>query len=456
MGIRQKFLRAWSTQESGGADIVLFAEMMLCGYPPEDLVFHSSFIDAIELHLERIVKASRGVTVIVGLIRRNLEEGEKHLFNSAAVIHDGHLLGYQDKQLLPTYDVFDERRYFEPGKKTNIWEINGKKVGLIICEDIWQHAGYVDYTRYKHDPVLDLLEHQPDLLLNISASPYQFQKPDMRVTVCAKAATTLKCPVVMCCQVGANGQIIFDGYSVYVNEKGELCQLGKGFQEDEMLVDLAENGGATPFEYNTLTNLLDALIMGVKDYFGKFGFEKALLGLSGGIDSALVAYIAVKALGADKVMGISMPSCYTTNQSITDAKVFAEKLGIDFVEIPINEPFDTFLHLLHPHFEEKESDVTEENVQARIRGVILMALSNKHGRIVLSTGNKSEVALGFSTLYGDMCGGLGVIGDVTKTKVYELCRHINKIENGETYRKARLWEFPQSRSRVFQQTLWHR
>ena len=430
-GNTAKILESMDHARKKRADIVLFGELMLCGYPPEDLVFHRSFIDSMMLHLERIVKASKGLTVIVGVIRRNLEEGEKHLLNSAAVIHDGHLLGFQDKWLLPTYDVFDERRYFDPGKKTRVWNIKGKKVGLIICEDIWQHAGYVDYTRYKRDPVLALAEYQPDILLNISASPYQFQKPDVRVNVCAKAADTLKCPVVMCCQVGANGQIIFDGYSVYVNEKGQLCQLGKGFAEDEMLVDLEAQMSPVPFEYDSHTNLLNALKLGVKDYFAKFGFEKALVGLSGGIDSALVAYIAAKALGPENVTGVSMPSCYTTSQSKNDAKELAERLGIQFIEIPIKEPFDAFLHLLEPHFKGKKGDITEENLQARIRGIILMALSNKHGYIVLSTGNKSEVALGYSTLYGDMCGGLGVIGDVIKTKVYDLCNHINKVEKKE-------------------------
>ncbi len=430
-GNTAKILESMDQAREKGVDLVMFGELMLCGYPPEDLVYHSTFIDSMELHLERIVKASKGITAIVGLIRRNIEEGEKHLLNSAAVVQDGHLLGFQDKWLLPTYDVFEERRYFEPGTKTRIWEVGGKRVGLIICEDIWQHAGYVGYTRYGRDPVQALVEHKPDVLLNISASPYQFQKPDIRVNVCAKAAKTLQCPVIMCCQVGANGQIIFDGYSVYVNAKGELCQLAKGFAEDAMVVDLEAVSCAVPFEYESMSNLLSALQLGVKDYFHKLGFKKACLGLSGGIDSALVAYIAAKALGPENVLGISMPSCYTTSQSQKDAPELAKNLGMEFLEIPIKEPFDAYLHLLEPYFKGKEGDTTEENLQARIRGMILMALSNKHGYINLSTGNKSEVALGYATLYGDMCGGLGVIGDVTKTRVYDLCRHINKIEKKE-------------------------
>lgn len=427
----QKILDAMDHGRKVGAEIVLCPELSICGYPPEDLVYHRSFIDSMELHLERIAKASKGITVLVGLARRAVIEGEKHLHNSAAIISNGHILGFQDKWLLPTYDVFDERRYFEPGHSTRVWEIGGKRVGVIICEDIWQHAGYVDYTRYERDPVLALKPLKPDVLLNLSASPYQFQKPDIRVDVCAKAAKTLGCPVILCCQVGANGQIIFDGYSVHVNEEGKLCHLGKGFQEDKMLVDLEANICPCPFKYDTMGNLVEALSLGVKDYFAKFGFSKACLGLSGGIDSALVAYIAKKALGKENVLGISMPSRYTREGSRDDAKDLAERLGIQFKEIPIEGPFNEFLNLLQPYFEGKESDITEENLQARIRGIILMAMSNKHGYIVLSTGNKSEVALGYATLYGDMCGGLGVIADVTKTKVYDLCRYINKVEGKE-------------------------
>ncbi|MCB1067524.1 MAG: NAD+ synthase [Simkania sp.] len=427
----QKILDAMDHGRKVGAEIVLCPELSICGYPPEDLVYHRSFIDSMELHLERIAKASKGITVLVGLARRAVLEGEKHLHNSAAIISNGHILGFQDKWLLPTYDVFDERRYFEPGHGTRVWEIGGKRVGVIICEDIWQHAGYVDYTRYERDPVLALKPLKPDVLLNLSASPYQFQKPDIRVDVCAKAAKTLGCPVILCCQVGANGQIIFDGYSVHVNEEGKLCHLGKGFQEDKMLVDLEANICPCPFKYDTMGNLVEALSLGVKDYFAKFGFSKACLGLSGGIDSALVAYIAKKALGKENVLGISMPSRYTREGSRDDAKDLAERLGIQFKEIPIEGPFNEFLNLLQPYFEGKESDITEENLQARIRGIILMAMSNKHGYIVLSTGNKSEVALGYATLYGDMCGGLGVIADVTKTKVYDLCRYINKVEGKE-------------------------
>ncbi len=426
-----KILQCLENARQKQANLVVFSELTICGYPPEDFVFHHAFLESMELHLERIIRASAGLGVIVGLVRKNEGTGEKHLLNSAAIIDNQKLVGFQDKWLLPTYDLFDERRYFEPGGEISPWEIQGKTIGVVVCEDIWQHAGHVNFTRYQRDPIAELAKYQLDVLVDIAASPYQFQKPDLRVTVCAKAARTLHCPVVMCCQVGANGSIIFDGYSVYVNGQGELCQLAAGFREDEMLVDLQAKACPCPFQYDNFYNLLNALVLGVRDYFQKNGFATACLGLSGGIDSALVAYIAKEALGPENVVGISLPSRYTRAESRHDAHRLAEHLGIQFLEIPIEQPFHTFQTLLSPYFEGKAPDVTEENLQARLRGVILMALSNKHGYIVLSTGNKSEIALGYTTLYGDMCGGLGVIADVLKTKVFDLCRYINRMERRE-------------------------
>lgn len=426
-GNTKKILAAIDKGREQHADIVLFSELTICGYAPGDLLLHDDFVRATEECLSEIVKASKGICVIVGLVRINPGKG-KHLYNSAAVINDGRIQGYYNKCLLPTYNVFDERRYFEPGREVKTFDIKGKKVGLIICEDIWQHSGYVD-TRYAHDPVIDLIDQKPDLLLNLSASPYQFDKPDVRVDVCAKAAKTLKCPVLLCCQVGGNDDLIFDGYSVCVDEHGNLRQLGKGFEEDYFLVDLEAPICNIPFVYDQLGDLYRALVLGVRDYFAKQGFKKALLGLSGGIDSALVACIAVEALGPENVMGITMPSRYSSEGSILDAEKLAKNLGIEFKNISIETPFGDFLDLLEPEFEGKKWDTTEENIQARIRGMILMAFSNKFGHIVLSTGNKSEMGLGYCTLYGDMAGGLGVIADVLKTQVYELSRWINR--NGE-------------------------
>lgn len=421
----RKIIEVINEAKAKGVDIVLFPELTICGYPPEDLLLHNAFIDGMQQHLEQVIRASSGIAVIVGLVRRNLFSGEKDLFNSVAVIENGHLLGFQDKWLLPTYDVFNERRYFEPGTDTRIWGIAGKRVGIIICEDIWQHAGYVDLTNYPRDPVQELEKYKPDILLNASASPYQFQKPDVRIKVCQKASRTLNCPVVLCCQVGANDQLIFDGYSVYIDKDHNLCQLGKGCEEDLMYIDTEGGSCSVPFEYDMLSDLYNALVLGVKDYFLKQNFSKACLGLSGGIDSALVACIARDALGPENVLGICMPSKYTSEQSLIDAKQLAEGLGIEYLEVPIEEPFQNLLSVLDPFFKGKEVDITEENIQARIRSIYLMAFSNKHGYIVLSTGNKSETAMGYCTLYGDMSGGLGVIGDVIKTRVYDLCRWYN-------------------------------
>ena len=425
-GNTRKIIETIKNARAKGVELVLFPELTICGYAPEDLLLHNAIIDGMQQHLEQIIKASKNIAVVVGLARRNLFVGEKSLFNSVAVIENGQLLGFQDKWLLPTYDVFNERRYFEPGQETKLWEIKGKRIGIVICEDIWQHAGYVDLTSYPRDPIEELAKLKPDILLNSSASPYQLQKPDVRVTVCKKASNTLKCPVFLCCQVGANDQIVFDGYSVYVDKKGNLAGLCKGFEEDELLVDTDQDINSCPLIYDPIGSLYEALKLGVKDYFKKSGFEKACFGISGGIDSALVAHLAKDALGAENVLGVFMPSKYTSDHSREDAYKVCENLGIRCITISIDDPVDAFLRGLTPHFENKKEDVTEENLQSRARGVILMALSNKHGYIVLSTGNKSETAMGYCTLYGDMCGGLGVIGDVVKTQVYQLAYYLNE------------------------------
>ncbi|GAB5411139.1 MAG: NAD+ synthase [Chlamydiales bacterium] len=433
-GNTQKIVRDMERARKSGSKIVLFPEMTICGYMPEDLLYHHTFIESMTEHLEKIIKESHDLTVFVGLVRRNTDGGVNGLYNSAAVISNGKLLRFYDKWLLPTYDVFTERRYFDPGKELCVIEVEGKRVAVIICEDIWQHARQTGPAQYLRDPIEELKKENIDLLLNLSASPYQYQKPDTRVEVCAKAAKTLNCPVILCCQVGGNDQILFDGYSVCINADGTLRQLGKGFEEDAMAIDIDAPTCTCSFEYDPLGDLYRALVMGVRDYFQKQGFTKACLGLSGGIDSALVICLAKDALGAENVLGIMLPSQYSSKESVTDSETLAKNLGIETLHIPIEEPFNSFVSLLKPYFGNKPIDVTEENMQARIRGIIIMALSNKHGYIVLSTGNKSETALGYCTLYGDMCGGLGVIGDVMKTKVYKLCRYINRekeiIPNG--------------------------
>ncbi len=344
-GNTQKILESIKAARAKRADIVLFSELALCGYPPEDLLLHPSFIDAQEKYLERIVEATKGLFVVVGTVRRNTAKGEKPIFNSAAVICDGNILGFEDKQLLPTYDVFDERRYFEPGARTKVWEHKGKKIAVLICEDIWQHAGYeyIGYTKYAQDPVEDLKGLKIDLLLNLSSSPYQFKKPDMRIKVCSKSCKTLHCPVVLCCQVGGNDQLVFDGYSLYMDAQSRLRQIAKGFEEEEMLVDLEEKGPECLFAPDDIEDLYRALVLGVRDYMHKLGFRKGCLGLSGGIDSALVACIAVDALGKKNVLGLSMPSLYSSKGSITDAEKLAHNLGIELLSVPIDKMFQTSL-----------------------------------------------------------------------------------------------------------------
>lgn len=425
-GNTQKILQYIKRCRAQNTDIVVFPELSICGYPPEDLLLHHDFIGKMEECLGRIAKASTGIMSIVGFVRGNASSWEKPLYNSAAIIQNGKILGYYDKMLLPTYDVFDERRYFEPGTGVKTWEYNGKKIGVIICEDIWQHSGLTDTSHYPRDPILELLPLRPDILINISGSPYHFQKPDARTRVCSKASRTLNCPVVLCCQVGGNDELVFDGYSVCVDEKGNLRNIAKGFEEDLMFVDLDAPVCNVPFQYDSTADLYKALVLGVRDYFHKQGFKKGCLGLSGGIDSALVACIAADALGKENVLAVGMPSRYSSEGSVRDSEVLAKNLGIRFEIIAIEGVFKEYLKLLEPFFEGKPFDIAEENLQARIRGMILMALSNKLGYIVVSTGNKSEMGMGYCTLYGDMAGGLAAIADVLKTQVYELCRWINR------------------------------
>lgn len=407
-------------------DIVLFPEMAICGYPPEDLVLFPAFIEEVEKNLQEIALASSDIMTVVGLVRKNPTGKGKFLYNSAAVIVDTKIVGFKDKTLLPTYDVFNEARYFEEGKEQKIFPYKGKNIGIMICEDAWQHAKGVEHTYYKRDPIKEIAPLKPDVLLNISASPYYFKKKDNRLKVFAPCASFLKCPFIWCNQVGGNDSLIFDGYSLHINEEGKLVQLAKGFEEDVLMVDLEEKATSFSFPDHPLGDLYQALVLGVKDYFAKQGFATAVIGLSGGVDSALVACIAKDALGAENLLGVSMPSRFTSLASMEDARALSENLQMPLKEIPIDHMFQQYLDLLSPIFHGYAFDATEENLQARIRGMILMAISNKLGHLVLSTGNKSEMAVGYSTLYGDLCGGLGIINDVSKTKVYELCRFLNE------------------------------
>jgi len=421
-----KIINAIAEARRNQADLILFSELTITGYPPQDLLLLPHFIEQTQNQLQRIIEASENIIVVVGLPRPNPENKEKPLFNSAAIIQNKQLLGFQDKSLLPTYDVFSERRYFEPANRVQIWELHGKKVGITICEDIWQHSALLTDTSYRKNPIQELISLKPDLLLNLSASPFSITKLSNRLKVCAKATSALHCPIVFCNQIGGNDSLIFDGYSLYLNAKGELLQIAKGFEEELMLVNLEADSSPMTLSFSYVEDLYHALVLGVRDYFYKSNFHQACLGLSGGIDSAVVACIAVAALGPKNVLGIGMPSRYSSPGSINDAKQLAQNLKIEYREIPIEKSFESYLETLSPHFAHLPTDVTEENLQARIRGMLLMAISNKLGYIILSTGNKSELAMGYSTLYGDMCGGLAVISDVSKMQIYALAHWINR------------------------------
>lgn len=425
-GNSRKVLQALRKAREIKAEIVLFPELTLCGYFPDDLLLDPSFIEAMDQQLKEIAPETKGLFVAVGLARKNPTGKEKPLYNSAAVFVDGQLVGFKNKTLLPTYDVFDERRYFEPGREEPIWEYKGKRIAITICEDVWQHAGMPDgYTSYAKDPVLEL--KKPDLVLNLSGSPYCFKRTDVRLSVFQAVAKTLHCPVILCNQVGANDQLIFDGHSLYVDEKGNLIQMAKGFVEEDFLVDLAAAKKPLKMELNPIADLYSALVLGVRDYMHKQGFKKALVGLSGGIDSALVACIAKEALGAENVLALTLPSRFSSKGSVEDSARLAKILGIELRKIPIEPIYKEYLSLLEPHFEGRALDETEENLQTRIRGMILMAFSNKFGSILLNTGNKSEMAMGYCTLYGDMAGGLGVLQDVTKLQIYQIAEYLQII-----------------------------
>lgn len=425
-GNAAKVLAALKRAKEKNADLILFPELVLSGYFPDDLLLDPSYIEAIWQKLQEIVPHTKGLFAAIGLPRLNPLKKEKPLYNSVAICIDGKIAGFKNKTLLPTYDVFHERRYFESDPEQPIWEYKGYKIGVTICEDAWQHTGTVGYTDYCIDPVLELKKKKPDLVLNCSASPYYYKRTDTRQSVFQAVSKTLQCPLILCNQVGVNDQLVFDGHSLYINEKAELVSIAKGFVEDDLLVDLESKSAPCKLPENGIKDLYSALVLGVRDYFQKQGFTKAILGLSGGIDSTVTACIAVDALGASNVLALNLPSRHSSKGSVDDSEKLAQNLKIELKNISIDSLYQSYLDLLEPSFKKKPFDLTEENLQSRIRAMILMSFSNKFGHILLTTGDKSEMAMGFTTLYGDMAGGLGVLHDVTKTHVYQLARFINR------------------------------
>ncbi|MBF2055357.1 MAG: NAD+ synthase [Candidatus Sericytochromatia bacterium] len=443
----EKILDALQQAGTAGADLLLLPELSISGYPPLDLLDEPAFIDKNLACLRQIAEASRQwpeLTVVVGYIARNHTRQGRQLHNAAAVIRDGAIVSNHFKSLLPTYDVFDEDRYFEPASQVHPVEIGDWRCGITICEDIWNDSDFWSRQLYLQDPIVQLHSQGINLLLNISASPFHVGKPQLRQDMLQALCQKYGMPAVYLNQVGANDSLIFDGHSCIINARGELVWRGQGFTEELSIIELEpllQTTSATALSWpEEMAMLESALCLGIKDYLGKSGFASAVMGLSGGIDSALTAALAVKALGPDKVLGVAMPSEYSSQGSLDDAYSLAEKLGIRCETIPIAPIFDQLRQSLQPIFGERPEDVTEENLQARIRGNLLMALSNKLGHLLLTTGNKSEMAVGYCTLYGDMCGGLGVIADLPKTWVYQLSEYINR--EGEVIPRSTLEKPP--------------
>lgn len=424
---RQKLLAAYHQAVQQGADFVIAPELFLCGYPPRDLLLRTDFVEANLAALAKTATEIGTVPLCVGFVDKNDARPGRSLFNSAAVLQNGKIVWRQNKSLLPTYDVFDEDRYFEPAKSTTPFEFNGRKIGITICEDIWNDEDFWPDRLYRRDPVRELIAQGADLILNISASPWHAGKERTRLAMLQRVARDERVPLAQVNVVGANDELIFDGHSVALNQHGEVLALGKGFAEEVLVVDMnAKPAGPEPGWPVREEMLYRALSLGIGDYVRKCGFKSVVLGLSGGIDSALVAVLAVEALGADKVMGISLPARYSSTGSLDDAALLAKNLGIHYEVLPIEPVFKAVESQLQQIFAGTKPNEAEENVQSRLRGVTLMALSNKFGSLVLTTGNKSEMAVGYCTLYGDMCGALAVIADVFKTEVYNVARWINR------------------------------
>jgi NAD+ synthase (glutamine-hydrolysing) len=427
-GNSKKIVESARQAHALGAAMVLFPELAVCGYPPRDLLEKPAFVARSQQVVQEIAAAVPQITIVCGFVSPAKVETGKSVMNSAAVLRDGAVQFVQSKMLLPTYDVFDELRYFDPAESQKLFLMGGKRLALTICEDAWNDKHFWHRRLYRVDPVDELLREGGNLVLNISASPFHLGKRELRHQMLATIARDNKVPVVFVNQVGGNDSLIFDGSSMVIAPDGRIVAQAKSFAEDLIVFDSEtmqgdirrQTAAGDPSAYA-------ALVLGTRDYVHKCGFRKAILGLSGGIDSALTAVIAVDALGKENVTGLAMPSQYSSEGSIKDARELACKLGIRFEVVPIGGIFETYRKALAPLFAGQREDVAEENIQSRIRGNILMAMSNKFGELVLTTGNKSELGVGYCTLYGDMVGGLGVISDVPKTMVYSLSRYVNSL-----------------------------
>jgi NAD+ synthetase len=425
-GNEAKILAAYRRGVAAGADLVAVPELAIAGYPPRDLLLKSGFVAKNLEALDRLAAATDRTALVVGYVGRNDVRPGRETTNAVALLQQGKVVASRTKTLLPTYDVFDEDRYFEPATENTPVEWNGIKLGLTICEDVWNDEDFWRDRRYRRNPAVELAAAGAKLILNVSASPWHLGKNRLRREMLANLAAKAGCPLLYCNLVGGNDELVFDGASLFFNGRGELLTEGKMFEEDFLLVDLDH---APVIQHEALPDeekIYKALVLGLRDYLHKCGFKSALLGLSGGIDSALTAVIAVEALGRENVRGVSLPSQFSSQGSLDDARVLAENLGIQYDVVPIQPMFVAAKEQLRTVFAGRPEDTAEENIQARLRGVVLMGLSNKFGSLLLTTGNKSELAVGYCTLYGDMCGGLAVISDVPKIMVYRISRWINR------------------------------
>jgi len=409
-----------------GAGLILFPELSVCGYPPRDLVERTSFVARNRETVEQIAAQTQGIAVICGLVTPAPADAGRSAMNSAALLMEGKVAFIQSKMLLPTYDVFDEMRNFAPAKSQELFSFCGNRMALTICEDAWNDKQFWPKPLYSVDPVESLIQAGGNFVLNISASPFWIGKRELRRDMLASIARQHKVPVVLVNQVGGNDSLVFDGSSLVLNREGQVTAQGKSFEEDLIYFDSQNLSGEMHEQIaGDEASVYSALVLGTRDYMHKCGFQKAIIGLSGGIDSALTAVIATDAVGAENVIGVGMPGPYSSQGSIDDARSLAKNLGIRFELLSINPAYEAYRQTLRDVFAGQKEDVTEENLQSRARGAMLMALSNKFGAIVLSTGNKSELGVGYCTLYGDMVGGLAVISDVPKTLVYRLSEYVN-------------------------------
>ncbi|MCX7721103.1 MAG: NAD+ synthase [Dictyoglomus thermophilum] len=421
-GNLEKIISKIDRAKNLSADLIIFPELSIIGYPPRDLIYNMDLAKAIETSLkEKIAPRSYDIGIILG----SPYYEDKNIYNSALFFYKGRLYFRQDKTLLPNYDVFDEKRYFKPASNNIPIKFKNKLLGITICEDIWNDKDYWNRKIYEIDPLEKLASQGIDIIINISASPYYHGKISLRIDMLRHIARKYKKEIIYVNQVGGNDELIFDGTSLVMNKDGSLAWIGKEFEEDFVVIDTNKLSRENITINEDISFIYKALVLGVRDYVIKTGFKKALVALSGGIDSSVTACLAVAALGKENVLGIYMPSRYSSKESAIDAEMLAKNLGIEYRVIPIEKIFSSFIETLNPN-NRVFMDNAEENLQARIRGNIIMFISNREGYLVLSTGNKSELAMGYCTLYGDMTGGLSVIGDLPKTLVYELARYINR------------------------------